>query len=349
MNDRQSDFHQQTPIGHIYVNGYGFVNTDPRIQEERGIRKNAAATGLALVEIFLLSAFCPYAVTLFLNGLLAIVPLNGSYELTFLLVELRETLSYLLSLGIPLVITYLLLKPGRGSISLRKLPADYSLFSISIISSLAVMVLMNIMTSCIERIFAGFHILELTPDYLLPSTPMALLLYTIRLALLPAILEEFLFRGVLLRSLRQYGDAFALMASSIAFGLIHYSLTRDLSGFVMGLVLGYFVIRTGSVFTAVCSRFLTLLVPLIMRFLQHIAPYPLYRFTEYALYCLILAAAIGVFILICRREGNAFILSSGNTQTRISRKLRIYLLSFPMVIAGVLWLAQIFRHVHFIG
>ncbi len=243
------------------------VNTDPRIQEERGIRKNAAATGLALVEIFLLSAFCPYAVTLFLNGLLAIVPLNGSYELTFLLVELRETLSYLLSLGIPLVITYLLLKPRRGSISLRKLPADYSLFSISIISSLAVMVLMNIMTSCIERIFAGFHILELTPNYLLPSTPMALLLYTIRLALLPAILEEFLFRGVLLRSLRQYGDAFA----------------------------------------------------------------------------------IGVFILICRREGNAFILSSGNTQTRISRKLRIYLLSFPMVIAGVLWLAQIFRHVHFIG
>lgn len=349
MNNRQPDFQNISPIGHIYVNGYGFVNTDPRLQEERGIRRNAAVTGLALVEIFVLSALCPYAATIFINGLWALMPLASGYGASLALVELREMLSYLFSMGIPLLLTFVLLRPRRGSISLRRFPTDGTLLSYSMIASLAVMVLMSIVTGCIERIFAYFHILELTPDYLLPSTPVALVLYIIRLSLLPALLEELLFRGVLLRSLRQYGDAFALVASSAAFGFIHYSITKDLSGFVMGLILGYFVIRTGSVFTAVFSRFLTLLVPLVLRLIQHIAPYSIYRITEYTLYCLILAVAIGVFILICRREGNAFILSSGNTETCISRKLRAYFLNLPMFFAIVLWIVQIFRHIHFIG
>ena len=48
MNNRSSDFQNTPSAGHIYVNGYGFVNVDPRFQQERSIRKNAAVTGLAL-------------------------------------------------------------------------------------------------------------------------------------------------------------------------------------------------------------------------------------------------------------------------------------------------------------
>lgn len=349
MNNRSSDFQNTPSAGHIYVNGYGFVNVDPRFQQERSIRKNAAVTGLALTEILVLSLVCPYLGALFLRGLLSVFNPSGNYAAVQALTEVREIISYLLSMGIPLVTATSILRPQRGSISLRRAPANGRMLSYSILAALAVSTLMGLVSSFTERIFANFHILELTPDYLLPSTSLALLLYLIRLSVLPALIEEFLFRGVLLRSLRQFGDAFALITSSVAFGLIHYSITKDMSGFVLGLILGYYVIRTGSVYTAVISRFLSLLVPLCLRLLQHIAPHAVYQVAEYSVYALILAVAIGVFILICRKEGNAFILSSSHTEVRISRKLRVYFLSAPMVLAAVLWIGQILRHIHFIG
>ena len=273
MNNRSSDFQNTPSAGHIYVNGYGFVNVDPRFQQERSIRKNAAVTGLALTEILVLSLVCPYLGALFLRGILSVFNLSGTYAAVQALTEVREIISYLLSMGIPLVTATAILRPQRGSISLRRAPANGRMLSYSILAALAVSTLMGLVSSFTERIFANFHILELTPDYLLPSTSLALLLYLIRLSVLPALFEEFLFRGVLLRSLWQFGDAFALITSSVAFGLIHYSITKDMSGFVLGLILGYYVIRTGSVYTAVISRFLSLLVPLCLRLLQHIAPH----------------------------------------------------------------------------
>ncbi len=349
MNNRPTNTPPAASTGHIYVNGYGFVDMDPRLQQERAIRKNAAVTGLSLVGILVLSTVCPYVTSLLIKSVLTMLPLSGTYGSAMALTELRNLLSYTLSMGIPLLLAAAILRPQRGSIALRHFPSDGRLLSDSMIAALSVTVLLEILSACVDGVFAYFHILELTPYDLLPGTPAALVLYLLRVTVMPAILEELLFRGVLLRSLRQFGDAFALVASSAAFGLIHYSLTKDLSGFVFGLVLGYYVIRTRSVFTAVFSRFLTLLLPVVLRILQHIAPTAVYRITSYSVKALILAIAIGAFILVCRREGNAFVLSSNHTEIPISRKLRTYFWNAPMVAASLLWLAQIVLHIHFIG
>ena len=349
MNNRQSNIPPAASAGHIYVNGYGFVDVDPRLQQERAIRKNAAVTGLSLVGILAFSTVCPYVTTLLIKSVLAVLPLSGDYGSALALTQLRDLLSYVLAMGIPLLLAVAILRPQRGSIALRRFPSDGRLLSDSMIIALAVTVLLEILSNCVDGVFAYFRILELRPYDLHPGTPGALGLYLLRVTVLPALLEELLFRGVLLRSLRQFGDAFALVASSAAFGLIHYSLTKDLSGFVLGLVLGYFVIRTRSVFTAVFSRFLTLLLPVVLRLLQHIAPTTVYHIAAYGVKALILAAAIGVFILICRREGNAFVLSGSHTEIPISRKLRAYFWNVPMMLASLLWLSQIVLHIHFIG
>ena len=349
MNNWHTDFQNAPSNGHIYVNGFGFVNTDPRIQEGRGIRRNASVTGLVLVLILVLSVFCPYLAAIFLNSVWVLFPVTNSYVASLVFIELREIFSYIASVGIPLVLAALLLRPHRRSMSLRRMPGDWTLFSYYMVFALAVTVLLAIITDGMERLFASFHVLELTPDYLMPTVPAALVLYVVRLTVLPALLEELLFRGVLLRSFRQFGDAFALMVSSISFGLIHYTLSKDISGFILGLALGYFVIRTGSVLTAVCGRFLALLLPLSLRMVQRISSVFAYRMVLYIVYLLILVVAIGAFILVCRKESNAFILSSGNTQTRISKKLRAFFINVPMAVAIGLWLFQIYRHIHFIG
>ena len=59
------------------------------------------------------------------------------------------------------------------------------------------------------------------------------------LGLLPAICEEFVFRGILLYEYSQYGKFCAITFSSLAFAMLHFSLSGFLSYFFCGLVLGF--------------------------------------------------------------------------------------------------------------
>jgi sodium transport system permease protein len=67
-------------------------------------------------------------------------------------------------------------------------------------------------------------------------------------ALLPAICEELFFRGFLLSGLREWGMWPALGVSAVLFGFAHASIYRFLPTAVLGLVTGYVVWRTRSVF-----------------------------------------------------------------------------------------------------
>ena len=57
--------------------------------------------------------------------------------------------------------------------------------------------------------------------------------------------EELLFRRLLLRRLRPYGERFALVASALCFGLFHGNLNQFFYAFLLGLVLAELALSTG--------------------------------------------------------------------------------------------------------
>ncbi|RMG49012.1 MAG: CPBP family intramembrane metalloprotease [Acidobacteria bacterium] len=72
------------------------------------------------------------------------------------------------------------------------------------------------------------------------------------LAVLPAIFEELLFRGVLLWGLRRrLSPVAACLASGIVFGVFHTSLWRIFPTAVLGTLLAWVTVATGSLFPAV--------------------------------------------------------------------------------------------------
>ncbi|MFV1966766.1 MAG: ABC transporter permease subunit/CPBP intramembrane protease, partial [Pirellulaceae bacterium] len=69
------------------------------------------------------------------------------------------------------------------------------------------------------------------------------------LALLPAFCEELAFRGFILSGLRHMGDKWAaILVSSIFFGAAHGILQQSLTACVLGMVIGYVAVQTGSIF-----------------------------------------------------------------------------------------------------
>jgi len=66
-------------------------------------------------------------------------------------------------------------------------------------------------------------------------------------AVLPAICEELAFRGFILSGLRHLGHRWrAILISSIIFGIVHPILQQSLLAAVVGAVIGYIAVQTGS-------------------------------------------------------------------------------------------------------
>ena len=63
---------------------------------------------------------------------------------------------------------------------------------------------------------------------------------------LPALLEEIVFRGVLLEEYKAYGDVAAVIMTALFFAMIHFSLENFLYYFFAGLIFGLMTIATDS-------------------------------------------------------------------------------------------------------
>jgi len=85
------------------------------------------------------------------------------------------------------------------------------------------------------------------------QTPLGLSL--IVLALLPAIGEELLFRGVLARSLARW-PVVAVVGSAVLFSAYHLVPAQMLGTFPLGLALGLLAVRSGSIVPGMIAHFL---------------------------------------------------------------------------------------------
>jgi sodium transport system permease protein len=68
------------------------------------------------------------------------------------------------------------------------------------------------------------------------------------LAITPALCEELLFRGLFFSGLRRLGPWKAILISALLFGLTHASIYRMLPTMGLGLLLGYVVWRSRSLY-----------------------------------------------------------------------------------------------------
>ena len=84
-----------------------------------------------------------------------------------------------------------------------------------------------------------------------PKGFFGFLLSFIATAITPALVEEFACRGIVLGALRKYGDGFAIIVSSILFGLMHGNFVQIPFAFLVGVICGYIVVKTGSIWIAV--------------------------------------------------------------------------------------------------
>lgn len=99
----------------------------------------------------------------------------------------------------------------------------------------------------------GYHqITALVPD---PQTSLQAFSGVLVIAILPAFAEEFMFRGLVMRSFERYSPWAAALCSAALFGFMHGTWEQVFFAFILGLVLSYVVLITDSLWASATIHF----------------------------------------------------------------------------------------------
>lgn len=90
------------------------------------------------------------------------------------------------------------------------------------------------------------------------------------LAVLPAIFEELLFRGIILNGLRQYGKWTAIIVSALLFALIHGNIDQLVYPFLLGLIFAIIADRTSSTVPTIFAHFVNNCTVIVINYLSTI-------------------------------------------------------------------------------
>lgn len=85
------------------------------------------------------------------------------------------------------------------------------------------------------------------------SNPIGLNLLMV--AVIPAVLEELIFRGVFYHAYREKGVIVGAVASAVAFGLMHMNFNQFFYALALGMIFCMLIEITGSIFTTMIAHF----------------------------------------------------------------------------------------------
>lgn len=81
-------------------------------------------------------------------------------------------------------------------------------------------------------------------------------LFFIEIAILPAILEEILFRKLMLNGAKKHGTLFAIIFTSLMFGIIHMNIPQAVNAILIGIIFAYITVKTGTILPAMILHFI---------------------------------------------------------------------------------------------
>ncbi len=120
------------------------------------------------------------------------------------------------------------------------------------------------------------------------------------LALMPAVFEELLMRGVVIRGYEKRGTKTAAVLSAFLFGIMHLDVKNLLATIFMGLLLAYVVIKTGSILASILMHFTNNLLAVVGYMLAGVSEQVAWLF----LICYLVALAAFVPLLMQFKKGN---------------------------------------------
>jgi hypothetical protein len=143
---------------------------------------------------------------------------------------------------------------------------------------------------------------KLTEKFLRGKTTTDLVLNVVLVAVLPAIGEEFLFRGVLQRLMLKWtkNAHWAVFIAAFAFSALHIQFYGFLPRFFLGLIFGYFLVWSGTIWLPVLAHFVNNGVAVVYYYyMQNQTDIDYSDFSGYDMPMLVVMFSLAGFLYFC--------------------------------------------------
>lgn len=169
------------------------------------------------------------------------------------------------------------------------------------------------------------------------------LISIISLALIPAVFEELLFRGIIFNGLKPYGKTFSIVVSAVMFSVFHMSLNQTLYPVLMGLLFGGIMFKENNILYTMIVHFVCNFTTITLAYFN--ISFVFSGWVYVAIAC-ILAVAFLTFALIYAIQGN-----KASKQIKISRNevyyfagCLIFMVGFWVItiVSELLWTIKIY-------
>ena len=130
----------------------------------------------------------------------------------------------------------------------------------------------NYITDLLVGAISGLGVELSSPELPLPTGVLGVIITVFRMVVMPAMVEELCFRGIVMQHLRRFGNWFAIVTAALCFALLHCNLIQAPFAFIVGLALGYFAVRTGSLWPAILIHALNNALSLVFSYLFDLLP-----------------------------------------------------------------------------
>lgn len=227
------------------------VSTVPEKREKEFIRKRYFYASLAVfADLFIFQGLS--RILLVIVGLANGSSLSEAYYSGSGILSENEALSTFYSIGFPILGGIVAIVIGFKGLHLdfKKMwgRENYDIkdisggFAVSLLLQLAASIIISVIYALITGDSSGATSATITQR---SAFWVNIILYTY-VCILGPIMEEMIFRGIVLESIRPYNEKFAIFFSALIFGLMHGNLAQALNGFLIGLVLGTLYAKSKS-------------------------------------------------------------------------------------------------------
>ena len=281
--------------------------------EKKAVKRTSNHIGIGLILFYAFQFVISYILAFFMLNKNA----NDFIQNSAINLELNIVLSLL---GFGLTAMFILKTEGAKASSLISYgPPKKGSLSSAIMLGVGFCYTANVVVSMLQTRFQ--NILPFAqPELELPNGILGFILSILSVAVAPAFIEEFLFRGVIMGSLLKFGKAFAIFTSAFLFGLVHGNLIQIPFAFMVGLVIGAMVVETNSIWTGVIIHFINNFISVCMDYLTRISDENMLNVAYlFLLASLIIVGFFGFYILSIKNKDLFVFKKTAHISTSVSR------------------------------
>ena len=115
------------------------------------------------------------------------------------------------------------------------------------IMSYSLVYIVNLLTNLLMMLIAVFKGSEVTNPLLNLLEGSNWIWSLVFAGILSPIIEEMMFRGIMLNKLRGYGDKIAIITTAVLFGLFHANFSQFFYAVSLGMIFAYVTLKTGTI------------------------------------------------------------------------------------------------------